>query len=306
MKRTTQWRIPNHIVHLLLKNLRILFQIFDSYFQNVVIKLLLRSTALFDMHFANFTAGFAAELDQSRYIDAANSLTNSADATFEYSFSDSPLPLESFIVCIRIWNNATEQLALKLSCIPSSQRTITLRNMKRGDYTIFMQLKLSAPSESPSEADLDTLVMTKSEISIPLSVADISNLLPQLQLPDSLKEYAANTITGTADVTFSYSLLGVPSAVSQVQACLQIADLNNGNKIILKSTCVPREHTQFTLSRMKVGHYKALLTLRNELNPSKYVKFIPVTKIEKIIKQYIVFIDFISLLHLFVANRFSN
>ena len=162
---------------------------------------------------------------------------------------------------------ATEQVALKLSCIPSTQRTITLKNMKRGEYNIYLQLKM-ASAESPADIALNALIMAKSEKAVVLSIGDVASLLPTLVMQDTLQEYAANP-TSTADVTFTYRLKGLPSAVAQVQACLQILDLFT-NTVILKSTCVPREHTEFTLSRMKVGRYKALLTLRNDLDFTRY------------------------------------
>eukprot|EP01036_Dinobryon_divergens_P025422 gene25423-33968_t len=214
--------------------------------------------------------------EQPRYVYAANALTNAADVTFEYSFQEdgSPLSLDAFLVCIRIVNIDTQQLALKLSCIPSTQRTITLKNMKRGDYNIFLQLKMvsvdssSPSSSSSSDSALNTIVMEKSERTIFLSIGDVIFLLPTLIMQDTLQEYAANAAS-TADVTFTYQLQGLPSAVAQVQACLQIFDLST-NTLILKPTCVPREHTEFTLSRMKVGRYKAILTLRNDLDFTSY------------------------------------
>jgi hypothetical protein len=139
--------------------------------------------------------------------------------------------------------------------------------MKRGEYNIYLQLKM-ASAESPADIALNALIMAKSEKAVVLSIGDVASLLPTLVMHDTLQEYAANP-TSTADVTFTYRLQGLPSAVAQVQACLQILDLFT-NTVILKSTCVPREHTEFTLSRMKVGRYKALLTLRNDLDFTRY------------------------------------
>eukprot|EP00597_Dinobryon_sp_UTEXLB2267_P005564 CAMPEP_0170078678 /NCGR_PEP_ID=MMETSP0019_2-20121128/15237_1 /TAXON_ID=98059 /ORGANISM="Dinobryon sp., Strain UTEXLB2267" /LENGTH=331 /DNA_ID=CAMNT_0010291731 /DNA_START=1499 /DNA_END=2494 /DNA_ORIENTATION=+ len=182
--------------------------------------------------------------------------------------NESPLNYDDFLVCIRIMIATTDQVALKLSCLQSSQRAITLRNMRRGEYTVYLQLQPKFNTDSSTDMELKSLIMSKSEVSLPLQVSYISELLPTLNLPSSLKEYATNAETSTADVTLSYRILGLPSAVSQVQTCLQVID-GNTNALLLKSTCVPREHTEFTLSRMKAGKYKALLTLRNELDPSK-------------------------------------
>jgi len=195
-------------------------------------------------------------------------LTDSADVTFEYTLNESPLNYEDFRVCIRIIITATEQEALKLSCLQSSQRAITLRNMRRGEYTVYLQLQSTFGTDSSADLELQSLIMSKSEVSLPLQVSYISDLLPTLSIPSSIKEYATDGGTSTADVTLSYRILGLPSAVSQVQTCLQIIDANT-NKLLLKSTCVPREHTEFTLSRMAAGKYTALLTLRNELDPTK-------------------------------------
>lgn len=119
-------------------------------------------------------------------------------------------------------------------------------------------------ADSPADIALNTVIMVKSEKTIFLSIGDVVSLLPTLIMQDTLQEYAANPAS-TADVTFTYKLQGLLSAVAQVQACLTIFDLST-NTLILKPTCVPREHTEFTLSRMKVGRYKAILTLRNDLD----------------------------------------
>jgi hypothetical protein len=223
------------------------------------------------VRFLNCAIAFAGSASSPLRF-AANALTDTADVSINYLLTDSPLDHNQFQVCIRIFNEISQQLALKLSCIPSSQRAVTLRNMRKGNYTIFLQLKpldTTTSSEiTQSAMDLSSLVMFSSEIQQALLVASVEEVLPSLTLQDSLREYAASASTSTADVTISYQIQGIPSAITQVQTCLQIFE-SEADKMLLQLTCVPREHTEFTLSRMKVGLYKALLTLRNELVPSQ-------------------------------------
>lgn len=192
--------------------------------------------------------------------------SNTADISFEYALSESMVSAKDYQVCVFIAEADSLKEVLPLTCLDSSQRLLSLRNINKGSYKVELTLK-----------DLRTGTLEESSrISKPLQIKPLVELLPVIHVIDTPSEYMLDSDTHTAEVSFKYELAGNAAAMSQIRVCLRIdkfdltKDQLEQRVTLLDTTCVPRQHNIFTLSRMTEGRYSATLSLQNEQSPSVY------------------------------------
>lgn len=205
------------------------------------------------------------------------------DVLVEYALGDTLLPPDGLDVCIHLSNATSGLQILKLTCISSTQRSLSLQAMGEGIYLLAMTLAHAQPPHQQVEPQL----YESSRVELELVVRPLTHpsVIPAIATATDNIERVLDSATDKKDVAMAFGIVGVPSATALVQVCVQIDSYplaNSSSRVpagtgpgrgadeetedkpvkLVSLICIPQHDTQVTVQGMGQGRHLVTFLLR--------------------------------------------
>jgi hypothetical protein len=196
---------------------------------------------------------------------AADSITNVATLTVDYSLTQRAFDTEGFTVCVKLINQDSRYEILDWSCLNPLDRSFILRNLPLGIYILSFVLRDTRNTISPTLTANINELLRQQTIQQVVSVQSLRELLPTIMVSTSPIEIALQPNKNTTNVNIAFHLEGIPSSIQQLQVCislhqLAIQDTESSEmkqlaspQILLQKSCLPSSSNTFTIPKLPSG-----------------------------------------------------
>ena len=191
--------------------------------------------------------------------------TRTTNVVLDLDYSVTLLPLEDFDVCVQLHWLASGREALKLTCFPSSQRSLALQTVTEGAYIISLALAQSQAAGAPPGPP-NVYEGSREELELHVRALQDRYVRPTLVLRDESIDVALPAPDAKAEALIAFSINSTaPNMEEIIQACLEIhteAGPGTNAMLLVPLTCVPRGDSHVTVAGLGQGHHTVRMFLR--------------------------------------------
>ena len=203
-----------------------------------------------------------------------------------YSLGKSSMELSDYEVCVNVVELHAVNAKSQVLYLPSTQREFSLHTLVMGSY----MLSLTWAEKSTDITKMRTLIpATRMDTKIHVHSILDEKFVPKIEIKEAHHEMGLNLESIASDFLVKFHVVGLDSAVKQVQVCAQvdsvqqkfskdhakgITDANEAAQKmpLMPIKCLPVGKHSFKLHGVTAGLYDIKLTLRLSSAPYDYIE----------------------------------